>query len=315
MPLDPQAKALLDQMAEANAPPIEQLSPEQAREMFLAMRDLAGPPETVAGVENRTVPGPAGDIPVRVYTPEGSGPFPVLVWFHGGGWVIGDLETADVPARSLTNRAGCVTVSVDYRLAPEHRFPAAPEDCYAVTRYVEENAAQFNAGPGRIAVGGDSAGGNLAAVVAQMARDRGGPPLVFQLLVYPVTSFDFGTASYRDNAEGYALTRASMEWFWSHYVADEVEARRPLASPLRADTLAGLPPAFVITAEFDPLRDEGEAYAARLREEGVRTDHRRYDGMIHGFFQMGGVLDQGRQALDDAAAAVRTAFVVREAAV
>jgi acetyl esterase len=309
MPLDPQAKALLDQMAEAGAPPFESLSPEQAREMIVQMRDLAGEPESVATVEDRDIPSPNGTIPVRVYTPEGTGPFPVLVYFHGGGWVIGSIDTIDAPCRSLTNRTGCVVVSVEYRLAPEHKFPAAPEDCYAATRYVAENAAAFNADPQRLGIGGDSAGGNLAAAVAIMARDRGGPPIAFQLLVYPVTNYSFDTASYQENADGYLLTKNGMVWFWDHYLADAEDGHNQIASPLRALTLEGLPPAFVITCEFDPLRDEGEAYAARLRESGVQVEAKRYDGLIHGAFQMAGVLNRTNEMMDDAAAQLRRALI------
>jgi acetyl esterase len=307
MPIDPQAQALLDQMAEAGAPPFESLTPEQAREMILQMRELAGPPEPVAKVEDSQIPTPGGKIPVRVYTPDGTGPFPLLVYFHGGGWVIGTVDTVDAPCRALANRAGCVVVSVDYRLAPEHKFPAAPEDCYAVTRSVAEGAAA-DGDPARIAVGGDSAGGNLAAAVALMARDRGGPPISFQLLVYPVTNHDYSTASYQENAEGYLLTKNGMVWFWDHYLQSEEDGRNPYASPLLATDLSGLPPALVLTAEFDPLRDEGEAYAARLRDAGVQVEARRYDGMIHGCFQMAGILDRSKEILDDAATALRRAF-------
>jgi acetyl esterase len=309
MPLDPQAKALLDQMAEAGAPPFETLSPEQAREMIVQMRDLAGEPESVAKVEDRTISSSNGTIPVRVYTPEGTGPFPVLVYFHGGGWVIGSIDTIDAPCRSLANRSGCVVVSVEYRLAPEHKFPAGPEDCYAATRYVAQNAAEFNVDPQRLAIGGDSAGGNLAAAVALMARDRGGPPIAFQLLVYPVTNHSYDTASYQENADGYLLTKNGMVWFWDHYLKDAEDGHNQIASPLRALSLEGLPPASVITCEFDPLRDEGEAYAARLRESGVQVEAKRYDGLIHGAFQMGAVLTRGNEMLDDAAAQLRRALV------
>jgi acetyl esterase len=310
MPLDPQARALLDQMAAAGAPPFESLTPAQAREMIMQMRELAGPPEPVARAEDRVAATAAGPIPVRVYAPEATGPLPVLVYFHGGGWVIGNLDTVDAPCRSLANQARCLIVSVDYRLAPEHKFPAAAEDCYAATRWAAEHAAELGGDPARIAVGGDSAGGNLAAVVCLMARDRGGPRLTYQLLIYPVTNYDFSTPSYQDNAEGYLLTKNAMVWFWEHYLRDPSDGQNPYASPLRAADLRGLPPAFVITAEYDPLRDEGEAYAARLREAGVAAELRRYDGMIHGFFQMAGVLDQGKQVIADAAAALRAAFTV-----
>ncbi|MGD9892048.1 MAG: alpha/beta hydrolase [Dehalococcoidia bacterium] len=309
MPLDPQVKALLDQMAEAGAPPFESLSPEQAREMIVQMRELAGEPEPVAKVEDSQIPTPDGPIAVRIYTPEGTGPFPILVYFHGGGWVIGAIDTIDAPCRALANRAGCVVVSVDYRLAPEHKFPAAPEDCYAATRYVAENAAAYNADPQRLAIGGDSAGGNLAAAVALMARDRGGPPIAFQLLIYPVTDHTFDTTSYQDNADGYLLTKNGMVWFWDHYLTSAEDGHDQYASPLRALSLKDLPPAFVQTCEFDPLRDEGEAYANRLREEGVQVESKRYDGLIHGSFQMAGVLDRGNEMLNDAAAQLRRALI------
>lgn len=308
MPLDPQAQALLDQMAAAGAPPLDTLSPADARAATAGFKDLGGPPEEVAKVEDRTVPGPAGAIPVRVYTPSGSGPFPALVYYHGGGWVIGDLEVVDPVCRSLTNAANCVVVSVDYRLAPEHKFPAAADDCYAATKSVVEHAAEFGIDPARVAIGGDSAGGNLAAVVALMARDQGGPRIVHQLLVYPVTDHSYETVSYRDNADGYLLTKASMKYFWDHYLRGPDDSINPLASPLRAPSLANLPPAFVMTAEFDPLRDEGEAYAKRLQAAGVPVESKRYDGMVHGFFWMAGVLDQGRKGVHDAASALKAAW-------
>ena len=311
MPLDPQAKAVLDQFASMGGQQLHEMSVAQARELILGMVALAGEPESVARIENRTVPGPAGQIPVRIYTPVGTAPFPVLVYFHGGGWVIGNLDTHDGICRSLANRVGCLVVSVDYRLAPEHRFPAAPEDCYAATRWLAEHAGSLGGDKGRIAVGGDSAGGNLAAVVALMARDRGGPKLAFQLLVYPATDTDFETRSYRENSEGYFLTRADMVWFWNHYAPRDEDRRNPYAAPLRAASLRGLPPALVITAEFDPLCDDGNAYAARLREDGVPVRLSQQDGLIHGFFQMGAVIDRGRASVDEASRAVKDAFATR----
>lgn len=308
MSLDPQARALLDQLQALGGPALNELAPPDARIAAQALGSLSGAPEPVAKVEDRTLPGPGGALPVRVYTPAGSGPFPVLVFFHGGGWVIGDLSTQDGPCRALTNAVGCVVVSVDYRLAPEHKFPAAPEDTYAATKWVAQNAASINADPTRIALGGDSAGGNLTAVTAQMARDRGGPRLVFQLLIYPVTDGACNTASYRDNAEGYLLTADMMQWFWNHYVRDDVDRQNPMASPLHARRLQGLPSALVLTAEFDPLRDEGEAYAARLKEAGVPVTLTRYKGMIHGFFGMASVIDQAKVAIAETASALRTAF-------
>jgi acetyl esterase len=222
--------------------------------------------------------------------------------------VIGSLETHDGSCRDLANRIGCVVVSVDYRLAPEARYPAAAEDCYAATKWVAENAKALGVDASRIGIGGDSAGGNLTAVVALMARDRRGPALRHQLLIYPVTDADFSRPSYRENAEGYLLTARAMEWFWGHYVPDAAQRQDPYAAPLRAKDLSGLPPAFVLTAEYDPLRDEGEAFAARLQQAGVPTRLQRYDGAIHGFFAMGLLAEVARRAIDDAAAEARRAL-------
>ena len=309
MPLDPQAAAVLAELAAVKLPDLSTLPPEIVRKAFreLAVRDA----ETVelASVEDRTIPGPVGTIPVRIYTPEGgTRPLPLLVYFHGGGFVLCDLETHDPLCRALAKRAGCVLVSVDYRLAPEARFPAAPEDCFAATRWAAESAKGLGADPARVAVAGDSAGGNLAAVVSLLARARGGPALVHQLLIYPVTDWAFDTPSHRENAEGYLLTRDMMGWFRSHYFAKPGDATDPLAAPLRAPDLRGLPPATVLTVEFDPLRDEGEAYADRLGQAGVPTRLRRYDGMFHGFFAMTARIDRAREAVDDAARALREAF-------
>ena len=263
-------------------------------------------PEEVTRVDDRLIPGDGNDVPVRVYTPEDAvgGNAPLLIWIHGGGWVIGDLDTADATARALANRSGAVTVSVDYRLAPEHPAPAALEDCLAVLTWCVENGEVLGVDASRVAVGGDSAGGNLAACLCQRVRDDFGPDIDFQLLVYPVTDCTLSTASIDENAEGYFLTKAGMEWFVGHYVG-EGDPKDPAVSPLHADTLAGLPPALVITAEFDPLRDEGEAYAAKLRDAGVPVEQVRYDGQIHGFFGLAGVLEDGRHAVDRAGAALR----------
>ena len=253
----------------------------------------------VARVVDRTIPGPDGALPVRVYTPEGSGPFPLLVVFHGSGFVICDLDTHDPLCRDLCARASSVVVSVDYRLAPEHRFPAASDDCLAATRWAAEHAAELRADPERIAVVGDSAGGNLAAVTALRLRDEGGPTLRAQVLVYPVTDYHTPpTPSYLENAKGRGLTRGVMIWFWKQYLADASEADDPRAAPLRAPELRGLPPALVITAEYDVLRDEGERYAGRLEEAGVPAELTRYAGLRHGFVGLAGpTADHGR-ALD-----------------
>ena len=261
--------------------------------------------------ENRKLAGPGGDLPVRIYIPFGKGPFPVVLYFHGGGWVIGGIESSDGLCRSLANASGCIVVSVDYRLAPEHPFPAAVDDAFYATLWAAENASSFGGDPSRIAVSGDSAGGNLAAVVAQIARDRGKPAIGFQLLIYPVTDGACDTPSYSENAEGYFLTRDAMQWFWNHYVPKEADRSQPYASPLRASNLAGLPAALVITAEFDPLRDEGERYAEGMRTAGTPVQLTRYDGMIHGFFAMSAIIDQGRTAIQQSAAALRTAFKLK----
>lgn len=306
MPLDPQAQNVLDMVAALNLPANYTGSPEEAR-ANAKLRPRAQGPE-VAKVEDRTIPGPGPDIPVRIYTPVGPGPFPILAWFHGGGWVVGDLDSADATARYLTVGAHCVTLSVDYRLAPETKFPGASDDCYAATLWAAQHAPELNGEAARLAVGGDSAGGNLAAAVALMARDRQSLALAFQLLIYPVTDRNFATASYTDNAEGYLLSKASMAWYWDHYLSDPSEASNPYAAPLQATDLSGLPPALVVTAEYDPLCDEGEAYGARLKAAGIPTVCTRYDGMIHGFFGMASALDKGQQAIDEAAAALRQAF-------
>lgn len=306
MPLDKQSQAMVDQLNAPEAPKIEKLAPPQARETFNKVwPTLGGTPAPVAKIENREIPGPAGKIPVRIYTPEGPGPFPVLVYFHGGGWVICSLDTHEPVCRALTAGAGCVTVSVDYRLAPEHKFPAAPNDSYAATKWVADNAASLNCNPAHLAVGGDSSGGNLAAVVCLMARERGGPKIAFQLLIYPATDSSFEQASHRELAEGYFLTRSRMMWFYGHYLTDQ-DKLNPYACPLRANDLKGLPPALVITAEFDPLRDEGEDYGRRLRAAGVPVTVSRYDGTIHGFISMAGVIDKGKRGLEEASAALRT---------
>jgi acetyl esterase len=306
MPLDPQARTFLDQFPPM--PDFDSIPLDALRAGFAQGVLSPGEPEPVAHVENRTIPGPDGEIGVRIYRPASRAKLPALVYFHGGGFVLCNLDTHDGTCRSLANGAGCAVVSVDYRLAPEHRFPAAPEDCYAAARWVAERGGEIGVDGSRVAVGGDSAGGNLSAVVAQMARDRRGPKLAYQLLVYPVTDASFDTPSYRDNAEGYFLTTQAMKWFWRQYLADAAEAENPYASPLRAKDLSGLPPGLCITAEFDPLRDEGEAYAAKLRKAGAQVATSRYDGMFHGFFGMGALLDQGRQAVAQASAALRKAL-------
>jgi acetyl esterase len=310
MELDPQMKAILDTIAAAGGKPFNAMTPAEAREgIKLLVQVFGGQPEQMAKIEDRRVPGPAGEIPVRVYTPAGAAPMGGLVYFHGGGWVIGDIESHDEVCRALAKGAGCIVVSVDYRLAPEHKFPAAPEDCFAATKWVSQNAAALGIDANRIAVGGDSAGGNLAAVVAQMARDRGGPKIAFQLLIYPATDWSKESASQREfTQDGYILSRGDMVWFYDHYMNSPAEKTNPYFSPACAKSLAGLPPAFVLTAAIDPLRDEGEAYGEALRKAGVPTTVKRYPGVCHGFVMMGAKLDAGKQAIADCCAELKKAF-------
>jgi acetyl esterase len=307
MSIDPEAQALLDMLTTLGVPSLSSMLLHDARRMMEMTGGFLGmTPEAVARVDDRAIPGPAGEIPLRIYTPQGSAPFPVLVFFHGGGFALCSVQSHDELCRALANAATCMVVSVDYRLAPEHKFPAALDDCYAATTWVADNAAAIGGDPGRIAVGGDSAGGNLATVVALMARDRGAPSLVYQVLMYPLTGYAFDAASYRDNASGYFLTTDDVRWCMDLYLRSDADADNAYASPLRANDLGGLPPALVITAEFDPLRDEGEAYATRLREAGVPVVCTRYDGMIHGFLSM--PLEKGRKARQEVAAGLRAAF-------
>ena len=305
MPLHPEAQSLLDALAEMGSPPFECMTVPQARVATAAFLDLQPPAEEVGTVSDRALPGPAGDIPVRIYVPHGQRTRGVLVYFHGGGWVIGDIETVDRPCRSIANAADVVVVSVDYRLAPEHPQPAAFDDCYAATAWVAEHAEELDVDPARLAVGGDSAGGHLAAAVSLEARDRGGPAIAFQLLIYPVTDFAFTTPSHAENGEGYLLQRATMQWFWAHYLGASDPDKDQTVFPARAASFADLPPAFVATAEFDPLRDEGEAYAESLRAAGNDVTAQRYDGMIHGFLWTLGATPSGARLVDDAVAALR----------
>ncbi|MCM2532236.1 alpha/beta hydrolase [Neobacillus pocheonensis] len=307
MTLDPQAKLVLEHLAAAGGPPMETLSPEQARKAFVLPE---GEREPVGKVENRTVPGPANDIPVRIYYPkEIQSNHPALVFYHGGGWVIGDIGSHDNICRALTNLADCVTISVDYRLAPEHKFPAAVEDSYAVIQYVYDHAGDFQVDRTRIAVGGDSAGGNLAAVVANLAKDKNASTICFQLLIYPSTNLGGGpTTSMLENSEGYFLTKGNMEWFRDCYLNGEEDKQNPLVSPALYEDFKGLPPALVITAEYDPLRDEGEEYAKKLADAGVEVESVRYNGVIHGFVSMAAVIGKGQEALEKAGYALKKAF-------
>ncbi len=284
MPLDPLAQAFLDQRAAAGVRPVNELTPAAAREQSVRLNALAGPGEPVETVEDRTIELADRSIPIRIYTWPSGPPLPVLVYFHGGGWVTGNLDSDDLRCRFFANAAKCAVVSVNYHHAPEFKFPAAAEDAYAATRWVNENAGLVHGDAARMAVGGVSAGGNLAAVVALMARDRGGPALRFQLLMVPITDYNLETASYRAYGDGYGLTREAMRWYWNHYLADEAQADSPYASPLRAADLSHLPAAHVLVAEFDPLREDGSAYAARLAQAGVPAELTLAEGMLHAFW-------------------------------
>jgi acetyl esterase/lipase len=308
--LDPQMKLVLDVLNAAGPIFLRAETAEQARAKMQALLDANHvPPPEIYSVEDRHIPGPAGDIPIRVYTPAGRNSQGALVFFHGGGWVLGGLDSHDAVCRKLANGAGCVVVSVDYRLAPEHKFPAGVEDAYAAVKWVAENAATLGADLARIAVGGDSAGGNLAAVVAMMARDRSAPAICFQLLLYPATDAALDTPSQKEfAADGFVLSRADMEWFWTNYLNSAPERANPYAAPIRAKNFTGLPRALVITASHDPLRDEGEAYGRRLMEAGIKANCTRYDGVTHAFVNFADALDQGKKAIEQACAALREVF-------
>jgi acetyl esterase len=306
-PLHPKIRAMLD--AEGPLPPPDTLAVAEVRAVREAMM-LRRPKldESVARVEDRTIPCAGGKIPVRIYTPQASGPHPILAYFHGGGWVLGSLDTHDGVCRSLCHRAGCVVVSIDYRRAPEHKFPAALEDCSAAVKWCAERAAEITGDGARLAIAGDSAGGNLAAALALAFRDKGGPDLALQVLIYPVVNYEFNTASYHEYAAGYGLTRDSMWYFWRSYLPTPTDGESPYASPLLAKDLGGLPPALILTAQYDVLRDEGEAYAARLSQAGVPVRCTRYLELNHGFVQIAAVCDPANRGLQEIADALRAAW-------
>lgn len=300
--LHPEARGLIDLMVARNIPPVNTLTPVDARRFYLERKALTQPDAPTMGrIDNLQVPGPQGPIPLRVYQPLNAQPgakgWPVLVYFHGGGWVIGDIDTHDVLCRQLANASGCAVVSVDYRLGPEHRFPCAVDDCFAATRWVNDNAAQLGLDPSRLAVGGDSAGGNLAAVVSLLARDAGDLPIRFQLLIYPSTDMRATSPSHKTNGQGYLLTSDSIDYYQSHYVGNPALYADWRASPLLAASHANLPPAFVLTAGYDPLRDEGLAYAQKLSDAGVQSTHVSFERQIHGFITMGRLLKEANVAV------------------
>ncbi|MFC9328940.1 alpha/beta hydrolase [Kitasatospora sp. NPDC057015] len=309
MPLDPQLRTLREQRARRGAAPLYTLSVEQARAADLAsIRAAGGTPRALYEVIDRHLPGPGGELPVRIYRPSAERPLPALLYYFGGGWTLGSIDTADVLCRDLAAEAGCLVVTVGYRLAPEHPFPAAVHDCLAALRWVADHAGELGVDRAGIAVGGDSAGGNLAAAVTLLARADGDLPLAGQLLVYPNTDQLADDASMRDNADPWLFNHHSVAWYGRHYLTTPQDAENPLASPLRAADLGGLPPALVVTAEYDPLRDQGEAYAARLAAAGVPVELTRYPGMAHGFFAMAGAVDAARTANLQAARFLRDRF-------
>jgi acetyl esterase len=303
MPLDPESQGIIDMLAQLGFPDIAASKPDDVRAFLAAMAAGSPPGPEVAKVEDID----AGGVPARVYTPAGDGPKPIFVYYHGGGWVLGTIAESDAYCRVLANATGAVVVSVDYRMAPEHVFPAAVEDSYTATVWVAANAASLGGDADRIVVGGDSAGGNLAAVVAQLARDRGGPKIRLQVLSCPVTDHDFERGSYNDNATGYLLHKDAMVWFFDYYTPNKADRDDPRCSPLKASSLAGLPPAYVITAGYDPLCDEGDAYAAALEAAGVAVTHKTYADQFHVFNTMAGMLPKATAAVDEIAAAVKAA--------
>jgi acetyl esterase len=309
MPLHASAEMMMGLMVDSGMVISPDSTPESARAAMAAVA-ASGiiPKHEIHAVEDRTVPGPGGDIPVRVYRPSSDAALPVVVYLHGGGWVIGSIESHDQLCRQLCDDAGAIVVSVDYRLAPETKFPGAVDDCVAAWRWVTEHAAELGGDPARVAVAGDSAGGNLAAVIAQVARDEKLAAPVLQLLVYPATDYEFESPSMIDNAKGYFLEAFGMRWFYDHYARTPADFDDPRFSPARTASLAGLAPAFVVTAEFDPLRDQGEAYAQRLREAGVPAEAVRGDGLFHGFFGLHEFVPEARDPWDAAVRSLRAAF-------
>jgi acetyl esterase len=312
MPLDPGAQQVIDLIKSVGRPPYETVGHEEARRLYLDARRVLQPePMPVGEVKELTATGPAGPIAIRLYRaqPAKAGEMqPALIYFHGGGWVIGNLDSHDGVCRSLANHAGCTVLSVDYRLAPEHKFPAAVEDTIAATEWIAQHAASLGIDRGRLAVGGDSAGGNLAAVVAVHARDRGTPRLRFQLLIYPACDMSMIHGSIAEFAEQLPLTRSTLKWFIDLYLRAATDAADWRASPLKAGNLKGLPPAYVLTAGYDPLRDEGEAFAAALRAAGVPVEAKRYPGQIHGFLTMGKFIPESATALQQLGSALKQAL-------
>ena len=308
MPLHPQVVRFLEAQRALGLTPIEQDTPEEFRQLLRAGIAAPGEPEAIESIEDREIAGPELPIRMRIYSPVGRTSEGALVYYHGGGWVAGDLDTHDALCRALANTAGCLLVAVDYRLAPEHRYPAAVDDARAAFQWVCDHAPELGVAPNCVAVGGDSAGGNLAAVVSLMARDLQQPLPCLQVLIYPIVDRDFTTSSYQQFAEGYSLTASGMRWFWQQYLPESADSQAPYASPLRAADVTRLPPALVITAQYDVLCDEGNQYATRLQTAGVPTEWKCYDGMIHGFVSRINFFDAAREAATQIASALQRSF-------
>jgi acetyl esterase len=313
-----QMQAVLDQLAALHPKPItalsapaarKQPSPADAVKALLTKQGKSTAPMPVGNVENRMIPGPSGQIPVRIYTPKGSGPFPVVVYYHGGGWVIANLNTYDASPRAIVNMANAVVVSSHYRQGPEHKFPAAHQDAFAAYRWVLENAKSLNGDSSKVAVMGESAGGNLAAAVSMMARDSSVQLPVYQVLVYPIAGSDVNTPSYRENATAKPLNKPMMQWFFQKYLRSPADGKSPLIDLVHAD-LQALPAATVITAQIDPLRSEGKELADRLEEAGVEVDYQNYDGVTHEFFGMGAVVNEAKLAEQQAATGLKKGFAM-----
>jgi acetyl esterase len=310
MSLDPILRGLLDQMAANPMPKLWEIPPASGREMYRGMASMLDPQDVPIGkVEDRKIPGLGGDIPIRIYTPvgQGGGALPAVMFYHGGGFVIGDLQTHDALCRQIANEAKARVIAVDYRLAPEHKFPAAADDCFAALKWVSDHASTIGVDANRIAVAGDSAGGNLSAVVCQLAKQAGGPRIVYQLLIYPTTIAHAKTDSMKMFETGYFLERQAMDWFFDSYVPKGHDLKDPKLAPFWGD-VKGLPPAYVITAGFDPLKDEGKQYADKMAAAGVPVVYKDYPAMVHGFFNMSGVVPLAKDAIKDACAKLRGAF-------
>ena len=307
VPLDPQAEDFLRQQRLAGNKVWELMTPFEARDAARTFKPFSGKPEAVASLDHLFIPGPTADLPLWIYRPKQDleALQPALIYFHGSGWVVSNIETADPFSRSLANRSGCVIIAVNYQKAPEHKFPLPFDDCYAATEWVFNNSTDLRIDPARIGVLGDSAGGNLAAAVALKARDQNGPAIKLQVLIYPAVAYAWDTPSYLANAEGYGLQRAGMIYFWNHYIHQPSDASNPYFSPLSAKDHSGLPPAFIVAAEYDPLCDDAENYARKLEMAGVKVKFNLYRGMIHGFLWMAGVFDQSRALIDEIAQQVK----------